>query len=162
MVRTWRLTGPDFFRIQKREENIKAEIASMCGPKRDFPLGGGLRFFHHCHAKFITVGIDPSSVFLVSVQDTKPESRETWISTENRNDTSGAEALMDRFLAKSYAIVPKHLPKISDLDKWGRRDIVDQAANWPDDLEAAYDLFFLRYCEVTPQLPCVSTKNETV
>ena len=125
MVRTWRLTGPDFFRIQKREENIKAEIASMCGPKRDFPLGGGLRFFHHCHAKFITVGIDPSSVFLVSVQDTKPESRETWISTENRNDTSGAEALMDRFLAKSYAIVPEHLPKISDLDKWGRRDIVD-------------------------------------
>jgi hypothetical protein len=135
----------------------------MCGPECDFLLGGGLRFRHR-HAKFITIDIDPDplSVLSVKVQDTKPEFRETWVSTKNRDETSGTEALLDRFPEKSYAIVPKYLPKISDLDKWGRRDIVDQAANWPDDLEAAYDLLFLRYCEVTPQLPCVSTKNEAV
>jgi hypothetical protein len=69
---------------------------------------------------------------------------------------------MDRFMAKSYAISPNHLPKVPDLDKWGRRDIVDQAERWPTNLEAAYDKFFLRYCQVTPQLTCVRVQKKTI
>jgi hypothetical protein len=96
------------------------------------------------------------------IQDTRPKSRWPWISTENSSDITGVAALMDQFVAKSYAIIPDHLPKISDLDIWGRRDIVDQAERWPTDLEAAYDKFFLRYCQVTPQLPCVRAQKKTI
>jgi hypothetical protein len=123
----------------------------MHGVKRRFPLGNGLQ----SHDSYISVDIDSSSVLFVMIQDTRPNSRWHWNSTEDSSDITGAAAPLDRFMAKSYAISPNHLPQISDLDKWGRRDIMGQAEKWPNDLEATYDKFFLRYCQVTPQLPCV-------
>jgi hypothetical protein len=126
----------------------------MDGNDRSFHLGHGLQY----HGNLIHVDIDPSTVLPVIIQNTTTEFRYSWISTENTKDKSGVAVLMHHFMTKAYAIVPEHLPKIPDLDKWGRLDIEDQAARWPDNLEAAYDLFFLRYCEVTPpQQPCVST-----
>jgi hypothetical protein len=131
----------------------------MHGPEKSFRLGNGIRF----HGNSISIGFDDrSTVISVSIQKTSTKFRYPWITTENLKETTGVAVLMRHIMTKAYAIVPKYLPKISDLDTWGRQDIKAQAKKWPDDLEAAYDLFFLRYCEVTPRQACVSTQNETV
>jgi hypothetical protein len=125
---------------------------------RNLTLGNGLR----PRENFISIDIDPRNVFHVRIQPTNPITKESCISEQSSELTVGTETLMGALIEKPYAIVPNSLPAISDLDAWGRQDIVQQASKWPDNLEAAYDLFFQTYCRTTPSLPCVSGDDKVI
>jgi len=121
-------------------------------------LGNGLR----SHGEFISVDVDSSNVLLVNTQLIKPTAMKIWVSTQTSDVAIDASTVMGTFTETAYAIVPGSLPTISDLDSWGRTDILQLATKWPDSLEAAYDSAFLKYCNFNPPLACVSNYNKVV
>lgn len=54
---------------------------------------------------------------------------------------------------ESYAVVPKSLPTVDDLDDWSRCALANRFLPLPDDLESA---FLQEYCDAYPALALVS------
>jgi hypothetical protein len=59
-------------------------------------------------------------------------------------------------ISSSYAIIPGTLPTDDKLDKWGRQFMCLTYSLFPQDLESLLDVFLLRFCSVTGDLPMVS------
>jgi len=58
--------------------------------------------------------------------------------------------------AESYAVVPKSLPTVDDLDDWSRCALANRIRPLPDDLESTGDAFLQEYCDTYPALALVS------
>jgi hypothetical protein len=59
-------------------------------------------------------------------------------------------------VSSPYAIVPGTLPTDDELDEWGRQFIAVEYSLFPQDLESVLDVFLLKFCNATGNLPMVS------